>query len=163
MWNNKTPNLELISELGTIELEPIKGCYVLKKPLGKLSITTLDAKQFYNVFSLPTLLKVGLVTFKIELDEFDPVVKLEYICPLSESAFSAASFSKLYADIKEDIALCQSVYFNYITYLKSLANKVTSNKSKTQQPSWDFSKFNQSAEDIINNINTINKEDNNED
>ena len=163
MWNNKTPNLELISELGTIELEPVKGCYLLKKTLGKVSITSLDSEQFYSMFSLPTVLKVGIATFKIELDEFNPIVKLEYICPLSESAFSAASFSKLYADIKDDIALCQSVYFNYITYLKSLANKVNSSKSKTQQPAWDFSKFNQSAEDIINNINTTNKEENNED
>lgn len=164
MWNNKNLNLELLSELATIELEPIKKCYVLKKSIGKVSLISLDNEQFYNIFSLSSSLKEGTLSFKVDPSDFENIiVSINYWCYLSERTITSNNFSKLYSDIKEDIVLSQSVYSKYIDFLKKIASKIPYSKSKSSQSSnWDFSKFTSPAEDIINNIKPIDKKEEDE-
>lgn len=157
LFNNST---KLLSELGTIELKPNTQTYLFRKEIGKVNLVTLDPNSAHDFFTTTNTLNVGELFPYIKQGELGLYLTLEYRVYLSSKSLTNSSFTKLYADIKEDLsdlAELFELYLNYLTNLISKINKPTK-ETKPNKANFDFTKFDNTLENIINNLPTTEEE-----
>ena len=130
MWNNKEDSLELLGELGKVELNTLSKCYVLKKYIGKINLPTLPVELAINLFSSNNLLKAGKLIIHLPIDELMVNLTLEYQVSLSDKALTANTFTKLYFHIKEDLNYLEELAYSYVKYADKLIKSMNSTKDK---------------------------------
>lgn len=131
MWNNKENSLELLGELGRVELNTLSKSYVLKKYIGKINLPTLPVEFAINLFSSNNLLKAGKLIIHLPVDELMANLTLEYQVSLSDKALTANTFTKLYSYIKEDLNYLDELAYNYVKYADKLIKSMNSTKDKS--------------------------------
>lgn len=153
LFNNST---ELLSELGTIELKPTTQTYLFRKEIGKINLPTIDPNSAHDFFTATNTLNVGELFPYIKQGELGLYLTLEYRVYLSSKALTKSSFTKLYADIKEDLSDLAELFELYLTYLAKLISKLsqTTKETKPSKASFDSTKFGDTLENIINNLPT---------
>lgn len=150
LFNNFT---ELLSELGTIELKPNTQTYLFKKEIGKVNIATLDPNSAHDFFTTTNTLNVGELFPYIKQGELGLYLTLEYRVYLSHKSLTSSSFTKLYADIKEDLSDLAELFELYLTYLAKLISKLSQTPKDTKpSKAFDSTKFDDTLENIINNL-----------
>lgn len=162
MWNKQEEALELLGEVGTIEYLPPSKCYALKQYIGKVNLPTIPADFGYLLFSSNNILKVGKLIIYFEKTELMANLTLEYQSYISEKALVAASFTKLYAGIKEDLKYLKSLHREYIDYAEKIIKEIAN--SKPNQQSTNIDGFNAAKNSLENLFKKNNKseENNNE-
>jgi len=130
MWNKQEEALELLGELGKIELNPISKVYILKQNIGKVNLLTIPVDFSYLLFTSDNILKAGKLIVYFEKTELNANLTLDYQCYLSERALTSASFTKLYANIKEDLKYLKSLYGEYVNYTEKLLREMMSTSKK---------------------------------
>ena len=131
MWNNKENSLELLGELGRVELNTLSKSYVLKKSIGKINLPTLPVEFAISLFSSNNLLKAGKLIIHLPVDELMNNLTLEYQVSLSDKALTANTFTKLYSHIKEDLNYLDELAYNYVKYADKLIKSMNSTKDKS--------------------------------
>ena len=131
MWNNKENCLELLGELGKLELNTLTKCYVFKKYIGKVNLPTLPVEFAVNLFSSNNLLKVGELIIHLPIDELMANLTLEYQVSISEKALTANTFTKFYSHVKEDLIYLEELAYNYVKYVKELIKSIGNSKDKS--------------------------------
>lgn len=130
MWNNKEDSLELLGELGKVELNTLSKSYVLKKSIGKINLPTLPVEFAISLFSSNNLLKAGKLIIHLPVDELMNNLTLEYQVSLSDKALTANTFTKLYFYIKEDLNYLDELAYSYVKYTDKLIKSMNSTKDK---------------------------------
>jgi hypothetical protein len=125
MWNNKEDSLELLGELGKVELNTLSKCYVLKKYIGKVNLPTLPVEFAYSLFNSENKLKVGKLIIYFQLDEVMANLTLDYQVSLSDKALGN-NFTKLYSGIKEDLSYLEDLSISYHKYAEKLLKSMSS-------------------------------------
>lgn len=156
MWNKQEEALELLGEVGAVEYLPLSKCYVLKQYIGKVNLPTIPADFAYLLFSSDNILKVGKLIIYFEKTELMANLTLEYQSYISEKALISASFTKLYAGIKEDLKYLKSVHSDYIDYAEKIIKEMAGSKPNSKVDGFNVAK--KSLEDLFKNK----EEDNNE-
>lgn len=131
MWNNKEDSLELLGELGKVELNTLSKSYVLKKSIGKVNLPTLPVEFAISLFSSNNLLKAGKLFIHLPVDELMINLTLEYQVSLSDKALTANTFTKLYSHIKEDLNYLDELAYSYVKYADKLIKSMNSTKDKS--------------------------------
>jgi hypothetical protein len=131
MWNNKENCLELLGELGRLELNTLTKCYVFKKYIGKVNLPTLPIEFAVSLFSSNNLLKVGELIIHLPIDELMANLTLEYQVSISEKALAANTFTKFYSYVKEDLIYLEELAYNYVKYAKELIKSMGNSKDKS--------------------------------
>ena len=126
MWNNKEHSLDLLGELGTVELNILSKCYVFKKNIGKVNLPTLPIEFAYSLFNSENKLKVGKLIIYFQLDEVMANLTLDYQVSLSDKALTANTFTKLYSGIKEDLSYLEDLSISYHKYVEKLLKSMSS-------------------------------------
>ena len=131
MWNNKENCLELLGELGKLELNTLTKCYVFKKYIGKVNLPTLPVEFAINLFSSNNLLKAGKLIIHLPVDELMTNLTLEYQVNISEKALTANTFTKFYSHVKEDLTYLEELAYSYVRYAKELIKSIGNTKDKS--------------------------------
>lgn len=131
MWNNKENCLELLGELGKLELNTLTKCYVFKKYIGKVNLPTLPVEFAVNLFSSNNLLKAGKLIIHLPVDELMTNLTLEYQVNISEKALTANTFTKFYSHVKEDLTYLEELAYSYVRYAKELIKSIGNTKDKS--------------------------------
>jgi hypothetical protein len=130
MWNKQEEALELLGELGKIELNSISKVYIFKQSIGKVNLPTIPVDFAYLFFTSDNILKSGKLIVYFEKTELNANLTLEYQCYLSEKALISSSFIKLYAGVKEDLKYLKSLYEEYVDYAGKLLKEMMSTSKK---------------------------------
>jgi hypothetical protein len=125
MWNLKETFLELLGELGTVELNTLSKCYVFKKNIGKVNLPTLPNEFAYSLFNSHNKLTVGKLIIYFQSDEVLANLTLDYQVSLSDKALGN-TFTKLYSGIKEDLSYLEDLSISYHKYAEKLLKSMSS-------------------------------------
>jgi len=164
MWNKQEEALELLGELGKIELNPTSKVYILKQNIGKVNLPTIPVDFAYLLFTSDNILKAGKLIVYFEKTELNANLTLDYQCYLSEKALTPATFPKLYASLKEDLKYLKSLMEEYREYAEKLLTEMmsTSKKgSKNEATKTEVDRLD-AVRKSLENLDILKEEDNNE-